>query len=99
MLGMDRRAENKASPRRIAQRFVEARVKTGALALEQKLKNISRTADLAQQPNPRGAFGVLETATVETFERTDLKSDSAVMKLDGYPDEIPFVVAEFLWTF
>lgn len=48
--------------------------------LEQKLKAIVRTADPAQQENPREAFGALEPEKIETFQRTENKSNSAVTK-------------------
>ena len=52
----------------------------GVVALGRKLKDITRTADLAQQENPKEAFGDLKIATMETLERTDSKTDSAVIK-------------------
>ena len=53
---------------------------TGVAALEQKMKIIVCTADPAQHGNPTEALGELEIAKMETTEKTDNKSNSAVMK-------------------
>ena len=49
---------------------------TGAAVLEQKLKVFMRTA----YGNPTEAFGELEIAKIESPEKTDNTSNSAVMK-------------------
>ena len=53
---------------------------TGAAVLESKLKIIVRTADRAQHGNRTEAFRELEIAKMETHEKTDNKSNIAVMK-------------------
>lgn len=63
------------------------------------MKDIALTTDLGQHGNPSEAFEALETAEMETLERTGSKSDSAEMKCDRNPDEIPLVIVEFLSIF
>ena len=55
---------------------MDIRAGTETAGLEQRLEVIMRTA---QHGNPREAFGALEIAKVETPEKTDNKSNSAVM--------------------
>ena len=77
---IDRRAENGSAPRRTARGFVDVRAKPEVAAPEQKPKAVMRNSDLAWKGSPREEFGALDTAKVETLDRTDNKSDSAVMK-------------------
>ena len=44
------------------------------------MKVTVRTADPAQHGNPTEAFGELEIAKMETPEKTDNKSNTAMMK-------------------
>lgn len=53
----------------------------GAIAHGQKLKDIRRTGDLAEQGNPRGSFWALETTEMEPLD----KMDSVLMKEGGTP--------------
>lgn len=93
---MDRGTVNKTAPRRTARELVDVGAETGAVVLVQKLKIIARTVDPAQHRNPTEAFRALEIANVVTLEKTNNKPNSAVMKRDGNPYEIPSVAAELL---
>lgn len=48
------------------------------IVLGKKLKDSLRIIDLEHQGNPRGAFGASKAVKMETVERTDYKSNSAV---------------------
>lgn len=48
--------------------------------LKQKLKIMVRTADSAQHENPREAFGAMKISNMETPEKTNIKSNSTVVK-------------------
>lgn len=54
---------------------LESENRAETVILGQKLKDIARTEDIAQQGHPKKMFGALETP-----EKTDNKLDSAVMK-------------------
>ena len=53
---------------------------TRSLVLEQKLKVIVRTADIAQQRDPIEVYEAWKATKMETLESTDNKSNSAMMK-------------------
>ena len=77
-------------------RLMDVGTETGAAVLEQELKVIVRTTDPSQHENPLVAFGAFKRDNLETHEKMNKKTNSAVMECDGNPDEIPSVAVELL---
>lgn len=94
---IDRRAKNRATQRGTTRGLVDVGAETRTAALKQKLKFTVRTTDSAQHGNPREGFRrAFKKTKMETSEMLDNKSNSAVTKEDGNPDEISLVATELL---